>query len=65
MAEKKEKRYLSDDTQIMAEWDWEKNNAIGLTPQILYLLFVPVLIKIVAAAPPGFHEPENIELLSF
>ena len=25
MAEKKEKRYVSDNAQLMAEWDWEKN----------------------------------------
>ena len=30
MAEKKEKRYVSDNAQLMAEWDWEKN--IGLDP---------------------------------
>ena len=25
MAEKKEKRYVSDNAQLMAEWDWERN----------------------------------------
>ena len=30
MAEKKEKQYVSDNAQLMAEWNWEKNN--GLTP---------------------------------
>ena len=30
MAEKKEKKYVSDNAQLMAEWDWEKNNALGL-----------------------------------
>ena len=30
MAEKKEKRYVSDNAQLMAEWHWEKN--AGLTP---------------------------------
>ena len=25
MAEKKEKQYVSDNAQLMAEWDWEKN----------------------------------------
>lgn len=30
MAEKKEKRYVSDNAQLMAEWDWEKNNELGL-----------------------------------
>ena len=35
MAEKKEKRYVSDNAQLMAEWDWEKNNALGLDPRKL------------------------------
>lgn len=30
MAEKKEKRYVSDNAQLMAEWDWSRN--IGLSP---------------------------------
>lgn len=25
MAEKKEKRYVSDNAQLIAEWDWERN----------------------------------------
>ena len=25
VAEKKEKRYVSDNAQLMAEWDWENN----------------------------------------
>ena len=25
MAEKKEKQYVSDNAQLMAEWDWERN----------------------------------------
>ena len=25
MAEKKEKRYVSDNAQLMAEWNWERN----------------------------------------
>ena len=29
MADKKEKKYVSDNAQLMAEWDWEKNNAIS------------------------------------
>ena len=29
MAEKKEKRYVSDNAQLMAEWDFEKNNEIS------------------------------------
>ena len=32
MAEKKEKRYVSDNAQLIAEWDWEKNDEIGLSP---------------------------------
>ena len=35
MAEKKEKQYVSDNAQLMAEWDWEKNNGIGLDPNKL------------------------------
>ena len=37
MAEKKEKKYVSDNAQLMAEWDWEKNNAIGLDPHKLVM----------------------------
>jgi hypothetical protein len=29
VAEKKEKRYVSDNAQLMAEWDWEKNNKLN------------------------------------
>ena len=25
-----EKKYIIDNPALMAEWDWEKNNAIGL-----------------------------------
>ena len=32
MAEKKEKKYVSDNAQLMAEWDWEKNNELGIDP---------------------------------
>ncbi|MBO5452602.1 MAG: zinc-ribbon domain-containing protein [Clostridia bacterium] len=35
MAEKKEKRYVSDNAQLMAEWNWKKNNDLGFDPQIL------------------------------
>ena len=28
MAEKKEKKYVSDNAQLMAEWNWEKNDGI-------------------------------------
>ena len=33
VAEKKEKRYVSDDARLMAEWDWEHNNNLGIYPQ--------------------------------
>ena len=32
MAEKKEKQYVSDNAQLMAEWDWEKNQLVGYNP---------------------------------
>ena len=35
MAEKKEKRYVSDNAQLMAEWNWEKNNELGFDPIFL------------------------------
>ena len=35
MAEKKEKRYVSDNAQLMAEWNWEKNTASDLDPHKL------------------------------
>ena len=35
LAEKKEKRYVIDNAQLMAEWNWEKNDALGLVPQKL------------------------------
>ena len=37
VAEKKEKRYVSDNAQLMAEWDWEKNNPLGLSPNELVM----------------------------
>ena len=37
MAEKKEKRYVSDNAQLMAEWNWEKNNELGFDPNTLTL----------------------------
>ena len=37
MAEKKEKRYVSDNAQFMSEWNWEKNNELNFTPEILTL----------------------------
>ena len=35
VAERKEKLYVSDNAQLMAEWDWEKNHEFGLDPQKL------------------------------
>ena len=35
MAEKREKQYVSDNAQLMAEWDWEKNNDLCLDPYML------------------------------
>ena len=32
MAEKKEKKYVSDNAQLMVEWDWEKNTELGFDP---------------------------------
>ena len=37
MAEKKEKRYVSDNAQLMAEWGWEKNTGLGFDPTKLTL----------------------------
>jgi translation initiation factor IF-1 len=31
----KEKKYLIDNPTLMAEWDWEKNNELGLDPKTL------------------------------
>jgi len=28
-----EKHYISENGQLMAEWDWEKNNALGINPK--------------------------------
>ena len=35
MAEKKEKQYVSDNAQLMSEWNWEKNNELGFDPRVL------------------------------
>ena len=37
MAETKEKKYVSDNAQLMAEWDWEKNDELGFAPKALTL----------------------------
>ena len=35
MAEKKEKQYVSDNAQLIAEWNWEKNTELGFDPHKL------------------------------
>ena len=35
MAEKKEKRYVSDSAQLLAEWNWEKNLELKFDPRLL------------------------------
>ena len=35
VAEKKAKRHVSDNAQLMDEWDWEKNDELGLSPYVL------------------------------
>lgn len=37
VAEKKPKRYVSDNAQLITEWVWEKNTALGFDPKILTL----------------------------
>ena len=37
MDKNKEKRYVSDNAQLMTEWNWEKNNELDFDPQILTL----------------------------
>ena len=37
MADKKEKKFLIDTPTLMAEWNWEKNNEVGLNPNVLTL----------------------------
>lgn len=32
-----EKKYINDNLQLMEEWDWEKNNELGLNPAVLTL----------------------------
>ena len=32
MADKKEKRYVSDNAQLMSEWNWVKNNELHFEP---------------------------------
>ena len=35
MVEKTEKQYVSNNTQLMSEWDWERNNKLGFDPQTI------------------------------
>ena len=35
MAVKKEKESVIDNAELMAEWDWEKNNEVGFDPIFL------------------------------
>lgn len=37
MSDKTEKKYLIDNPTLMAEWDWEKNNELGLEPEKLLI----------------------------
>ena len=37
MAEKKEKQYVSDNAQLISEWNWEKNNELNYDPKTLTL----------------------------
>ena len=37
MNENKEKKYVIDNAQLMSKWDWEKNQALGLFPNVLTL----------------------------
>ena len=37
VAEKKERKYVSDNAQLMAEWDWEKNNDLNISPDSVAL----------------------------
>ena len=37
MAETKEKKYVSDNAQLMAEWDWERNSEFNFNPERLTL----------------------------
>ena len=32
MAEKKARQYISENAQLMAEWDWEMNNQLKINP---------------------------------
>ena len=32
-----EKKYVIDNAELMAEWNWEKNNELGIDPKTLTL----------------------------
>ena len=35
LADKKEKRYVSDNARLMTEWDWKKNDELRLFPDAI------------------------------
>ena len=37
MIDKKEKKHIIDDPKLMTEWNWEKNNELGLDPKRLVI----------------------------
>lgn len=37
MSDKTEKKYLIDNPALMSEWDWERNNELGLKPEKLLI----------------------------
>ena len=37
MAVKKEKEFVIDNAELMAEWNWEKNNELSFDPKTLTL----------------------------
>ena len=36
MADKKEKKYVSNNARLITEWNWNKNNDLGLNPKEIY-----------------------------
>ena len=42
----KEKKFLIDNPTLMAEWNWEKNNELGLNPQILTITVPEKVLQI-------------------
>ncbi len=35
MAEKKKKQFVIDNPKLIAEWNWEKNDSLEITPESL------------------------------